>query len=205
MVLGKAFDPRNSDPQPKSSRKHPSRPLLTLCWIGGTLFTTILSLQHHLHPAVGPLDTFTSGRTIHYQPQNYLQPSSTLLPSKKTGLRIQLWTQKSTYWGQYNLCYQCYDVSGNRVPNIHMVGHHAVPMESWKAPKNNKNMNNVNKPNGFSSRINSRSYVPVKMSDNKIKLSDNNNNGDSYSKHLITIVLGTLLGGIITVSIVSYL
>ena len=66
-------------------------------------------------------------------------------------------------------------------------------------------MNNVNKPNGFSSRINSRSYVPVKMSDNKIKLSDNDNNGDSYSKHLITIVLGTLLGGIITVSIVSYL
>ena len=66
-------------------------------------------------------------------------------------------------------------------------------------------MNNVNKSNGFSSRINSRSYVPVKMSDNKIKLSDNNNNGDSYSKHLITIVLGTLLGGIITVTIVSYL
>ena len=66
-------------------------------------------------------------------------------------------------------------------------------------------MNNVNKPNGFSSRINSRSYVPVKMSDNKIKLSDNDNNGDSYSKHLITIVLGTLLGGTITVTIVSYL
>ena len=66
-------------------------------------------------------------------------------------------------------------------------------------------MNNVNKPNGFSSRINSRSYVPVKMSDNKIKLSDNINTSDSYSKHLITIVLGTLLGGIITVSIVSYL
>ena len=66
-------------------------------------------------------------------------------------------------------------------------------------------MNNVNKPNGFSSRINSKSYVPVKVSYNKIKLSDNNNTSDSYSKHLITIVLGTLLGGIITVSIVSYL
>ena len=66
-------------------------------------------------------------------------------------------------------------------------------------------MNNVNKPNGFSSRMNSKSYVPVKMSDNKIKLSDNNNTSDSYSKHLITIVLGTLLGGIITVTIVSFL
>ena len=66
-------------------------------------------------------------------------------------------------------------------------------------------MNNVNKPNGFGNRINSKSYVPVKMSDNKIKLSDNNNTSDSYSKHLITIVLGTLLGGLITVTIVSYL
>jgi len=158
MVLGKSFDPRNSWPPAKSSRKPTSRPLLTLCWIGGTSFTTILSLQHHLHPAVGPLDTFTSGRTIHYQPQNYLQPSSTLLPSKKTGLRIQLWTQKSTYWGQYNLCYQCYDVSGNRVPNIHMVGHHAVPMESWKAPKNNKNMNNIVHEEG---KVNERHVVSL--------------------------------------------
>ena len=66
-------------------------------------------------------------------------------------------------------------------------------------------MNNVNKPNGFGNRMNSKSYVPVKVSDNKIKLSDNINTSDSYSKHLITIVLGTLLGGIITVSIVSYL
>ena len=54
-------------------------------------------------------------------------------------------------------------------------------------------------------RVHINKNVPVKMSDNKIKLSDNINTSDSYSKHLITIVLGTLLGGIITVSIVSYL
>ena len=66
-------------------------------------------------------------------------------------------------------------------------------------------MNKVDKSNSFGNRINSRSYVPVKMSDSKIELSDNVNMNSSTSLSIGIIVLGVFLGAVITVAIISSL
>jgi hypothetical protein len=55
-------------------------------------------------------------------------------------------------------------------------------------------MSNVHKPNSFSNRINSRSYVPIKMSESKIELDDNVNLNSSTRLSIGIIVLGVLLG-----------
>ena len=66
-------------------------------------------------------------------------------------------------------------------------------------------MSKVDKSNSFGNRINSRSYVPVKMSDSKIELSDNVNMNSSTSLSIGIIVLGVFLGAVITVAIISSL
>ena len=66
-------------------------------------------------------------------------------------------------------------------------------------------MNKVDKSKSFGNRINSRSYVPVKMSDSKIELSDNVNMNSSTSLSIGIIVLGVFLGAVITVAIISSL
>ena len=66
-------------------------------------------------------------------------------------------------------------------------------------------MSNVNKPNSFSNRMNSRSYVPIKMSDSKRELSDNVNMNNSPRVTIGIIVLGVLLGATITAVIISSL
>lgn len=66
-------------------------------------------------------------------------------------------------------------------------------------------MSKVDKSNSFGNRINSRSYVPVKMSDSKIELSDNVNMNSSTSLSIGIIVLGVFLGAVITVAIISIL
>ena len=55
-------------------------------------------------------------------------------------------------------------------------------------------MSNVHKPNSFSNRINSRSYVPIKMSESKIELDSNVNLNNSTRLSIGIIVLGVLLG-----------
>ena len=55
-------------------------------------------------------------------------------------------------------------------------------------------MSNVSKPNGFSNRLNSRSYVPIKMSESKIELDNNVNMNSSTRLSIGIIVLGVLLG-----------
>ena len=55
-------------------------------------------------------------------------------------------------------------------------------------------MSNVHKPNGFSNRLNSRSYVPIKMSESKIELDNNVNMNSSTRLSIGIIVLGVLLG-----------
>jgi hypothetical protein len=66
-------------------------------------------------------------------------------------------------------------------------------------------MSKVNKPNSFGNRINSRSYVPVKMSESKIELSSNVNMNSSTRLSIGIIGLGVLLGAAITVAIISSL
>lgn len=66
-------------------------------------------------------------------------------------------------------------------------------------------MSNVSKPNSFSNRMNSRSYVPIKMSESKIELSDNVNLNNSTRLSIGIIVLGVLLGATITVAIITSL
>jgi hypothetical protein len=66
-------------------------------------------------------------------------------------------------------------------------------------------MSKVDKSKSFGNRINSRSYVPVKMSDSKIELSDNVNMNSSTSLSIGIIVLGVFLGAVITVAIISSL
>ena len=55
-------------------------------------------------------------------------------------------------------------------------------------------MSNVHKPNSFSNRMNSRSYVPIKMSESKIELDNNVNLNNSTRLSIGIIVLGVLLG-----------
>ena len=55
-------------------------------------------------------------------------------------------------------------------------------------------MSNVHKPNSFSNRMNSRSYVPIKMSESKIELDSNVNLNNSTRLSIGIIVLGVLLG-----------
>ena len=55
-------------------------------------------------------------------------------------------------------------------------------------------MSNVHKPNSFSNRLNSRSYVPIKMSESKIELDSNVNLNNSTRLSIGIIVLGVLLG-----------
>ena len=55
-------------------------------------------------------------------------------------------------------------------------------------------MSNVSKPNSFSNRLNSRSYVPIKMSKSKIELDSNVNLNNSTRLSIGIIVLGVLLG-----------
>jgi len=55
-------------------------------------------------------------------------------------------------------------------------------------------MSNVHKPNSFSNRLNSRSYVPIKMSESKIELDNNVNLNNSTRLSIGIIVLGVLLG-----------
>ena len=66
-------------------------------------------------------------------------------------------------------------------------------------------MNKVDKSNSFGNRINSRSYVPVKMSESKIELSDNVNLNSSNRLTIGIIALGVLLGAGTTVAIISSL
>ena len=66
-------------------------------------------------------------------------------------------------------------------------------------------MSKVDKSKSFGNCINSRSYVPVKMSDSKIELSDNVNMNSSTSLSIGIIVLGVFLGAVITVAIISSL
>ena len=66
-------------------------------------------------------------------------------------------------------------------------------------------MSKVNKPNSFGNRINSRSYVPIKMSESKIELSSNVNMNSSTRLAIGIIGLGVLLGAAITVAIISSL
>ena len=66
-------------------------------------------------------------------------------------------------------------------------------------------MNKVDKSNSFGNRINSRSYVPVKMSESKIELSSNVNMNSSTRLSIGIIGLGVLLGAAITVAIISNL
>ncbi len=66
-------------------------------------------------------------------------------------------------------------------------------------------MSNVNKPNSFSNRMNSKSYVPIKMSESKIELSDNINMNSSTRLSIGIIGLGVLIGAAITVAIISSL
>jgi hypothetical protein len=66
-------------------------------------------------------------------------------------------------------------------------------------------MSKVNKPNSFGNRINSRSYVPIKMSESKIELSSNVNMNSSTRLSIGIIGLGVLLGAAITVAIISSL
>ena len=66
-------------------------------------------------------------------------------------------------------------------------------------------MSNVHKPNSFSNRMNSRSYVPIKMSESKIELDNNINMNSSTRFSIGIIVLGVLLGATITVAIISSL
>lgn len=66
-------------------------------------------------------------------------------------------------------------------------------------------MSKVNKPNGFGNRLNSRSYVPIKMSESKIELSDNVNMNSSNRLTIGIIALGVLLGAGTTVAIISSL
>ena len=66
-------------------------------------------------------------------------------------------------------------------------------------------MSKVNKSNSFGNRINSRSYVPVKMSESKIELSSNVNMNSSTRLSIGIIGLGVLLGAAITVAIISSL
>ena len=66
-------------------------------------------------------------------------------------------------------------------------------------------MSKVDKSKSFGNRINSRSYVPVKMSDSKIELSDNVNMNSSTSLSIGIIVLGVLLGIGTTAAILSSL
>ena len=66
-------------------------------------------------------------------------------------------------------------------------------------------MSKVNKPNSFGNRINSRSYVPVKMSESKIELSSNVNMNSSTRLSIGIIGIGVLLGAAITVAIISSL
>ena len=68
-----------------------------------------------------------------------------------------------------------------------------------------KSMNKVDKSNSFGNRINSRSYVPVKMSESKIELSSNVNMNSSTRLSIGIIGLGGLLGAAITVAIISSL
>lgn len=66
-------------------------------------------------------------------------------------------------------------------------------------------MNKVDKSNSFGNRINSRSYVPVKMSESKIELSSNVNMNSSNRLTIGIIALGVLLGAGTTVAIISSL
>lgn len=66
-------------------------------------------------------------------------------------------------------------------------------------------MSNVSKPNSFSNRMNSRSYVPIKMSESKIKLDNNVNMNSSTRLSIGIIVLGVLLGVATTAAILSSL
>lgn len=66
-------------------------------------------------------------------------------------------------------------------------------------------MSNVSKPNSFSNRMNSRSYVPIKMSESKIKLDNNVNMNNSTRLSIGIIVLGVLLGVATTAAILSRL
>lgn len=66
-------------------------------------------------------------------------------------------------------------------------------------------MSNVHKPNSFSNRMNSRSYVPIKMSESKIELDNNVNLNSSTRLSIGIIVLGVLLGIGTTAAILSSL
>ncbi len=66
-------------------------------------------------------------------------------------------------------------------------------------------MSNVHKPNSFSNRMNSRSYVPIKMSESKIELDNNVNMNSSTRLSIGIIVLGVLLGVATTAAILSSL
>lgn len=66
-------------------------------------------------------------------------------------------------------------------------------------------MSNVSKPNSFSNRMNSRSYVPIKMSESKIELDNNINMNSSTRLSIGIIALGVLLGSTITVAIITSL
>ncbi len=66
-------------------------------------------------------------------------------------------------------------------------------------------MSNVHKPNSFSNRMNSRSYVPIKMSESKIELDSNVNMNSSTRLSIGIIVLGVLLGVATTAAILSSL
>ncbi len=66
-------------------------------------------------------------------------------------------------------------------------------------------MSDINKPNGFNNRMNSRSYIPIKMSESKIELSDNININSSIRLTIGLIVLGVLLGGTTVIFLLSML
>ncbi len=66
-------------------------------------------------------------------------------------------------------------------------------------------MNKVDKSNSFGNRINSRSYVPIKMSESKIELDSNVNLNNSTRLSIGIIVLGVLLGVGTTAVILSSL
>ena len=59
-------------------------------------------------------------------------------------------------------------------------------------------MNNNSKRSNFNNRTNSRSYVPIKLSDNNIKLQDSVNNNSNNPTNIGVIGVGVVLGSIIT-------